>query len=255
MEGFVRGKVPLEEGHLSYLFRRGRGPTLVLIPGSYSSAAQWDYVVPLLASDLALVLVELRGHGESWPPPRDGSIEQLGQDTLKVVDALDIKRFHIGGHSIGGMVSLEVARVSGERVKGVLCCEGWTNHHAEKNAFGGPSSNVLTAEQEAKGREARATVDERWPDQQVKAFGQIWRLWDGYGFLCETEVPILEIYGDRGREPASMEALHIPERPNITLNWIADAGHSNLPLVRPKEIAEAFTAFIRAINGDSRHLF
>ncbi len=251
MEGFARGSVDIEEGHLSYLFRAGSGPAVVLIPGSFSSAAQWDFVVPLLDKDLSLVLIELRGHGASWPPPVNGSIEQFGADSLKVLDHLGIERFYIGGHSIGGMIALEVGRVAGERVRGILCCEGWTNYHAEKDAFHGPSKNERTPEQEAKYLEARATVDTRWTEEQIKAFARIWRQWDGYAFLCETEIPVLEIYGDRGRAPASREALKIPDRGNITLHWIAGAFHSGLPIIKPKEIAEAYTAFIEQVEHAS----
>ena len=250
MNTFARAQISIPNGHLSYLHRQGKdeSPALMLIPGSFSSTAQWVDLVPLLDPDWTLVLMDMRGHGESWPPPENGSIEQFGQDALGIIDALGIQRFYIGGHSIGGMIALEVARTTGHRVKGVLCSEGWTNHHAQNDAFRGTSGNDLTPEQEAKRLEARATVDGRWTDQQIKEFAQIWRRWDGYPFLCQTDIPILEVYGDRGRAPASRKALHIPDRPNITLHWIPGAGHSGLPLARPSEIARAFSAFIHQVE-------
>ena len=233
---------------MSCLHRHGPGPAVALIPGSYSAASQWDDVVARLDPDWTVTLIELRGHGDSWPPPSNGSIEQFAVDCVSVLDTLDIDRLYIGGHSIGGMVALEVARTHGTRVKGVLCCEGWTNHHAQEDAFGGATKNVLSPEQTAKAGSARTTVTQRWTDGQVKAFGKIWRCWDGYDFLCNTDIPILELYGDRGRPPASLEALHIPDRPNILLRWIEGASHSHLPLARPDEVAAEFTRFVRAVE-------
>ena len=249
--GFDHGAISIDKGHLSYYRRPGPGPAVVLIPGSWSDASQWQDVVGRLDPNLDLILIELPGHGESWPPRRDGSIEQFAVDTLAVMDHLGIERFYIGGHSIGGMIAKEMARAQGPRVKGVLACEGWTNYHAQEDAFGGPTRNEVTPEQERKMKQARVTTDTRWTDAQRKQFGGIWRTWDGYAFLCGTDIPILEVYGDRGRERPSHEALKVPDRPNIELVWIPGAGHSGLPLVRPEELAAAFTAFIRRIEAQT----
>ena len=73
----VRKMIELEDGKLSYFVRPRDGPTLILIPGSFSDAHQWNEVVPTLTENLNLILIEVRGHGQSWPPPVNGSIEQL----------------------------------------------------------------------------------------------------------------------------------------------------------------------------------
>ena len=247
-EGFHRGYVPTDEGRVSYLHRAGTGPALLLIPGSFSDASQWDAVVARLPSSLNLVLVELRGHGGSWPPPRNGSIEQFAQDTLAIADAVGLRRFYVGGHSIGGMVSIEVGRAAPERVKGILSFEGWTNHHAAKDAFAGDMASALSAEQTAARQAERARVTAKWTEEEVRAFGRIWRQWDGSAFLQSTALPILEVYGDRGRPKPSPDALHIPDRPNITLRWVEGACHA-LPFERPDAVAEAVTTFIDRIES------
>jgi len=244
---FTARELFTDEGHLNVLRRARPGPTAVLVPGSFQSAAQWDGVVARLGEDLDLVIVELRGHGESWPPPRNGSIEQFAGDVLVAVDTLGIERFHVGGHSIGGMVALEVARQREAEVKGVLLVEGWTNHQAADDAFDGTMTNTLSGAQQVRLEESRRRATSRWSLDARQAFATIWRAWDGHDFLCRTDLPILEIYGDRGRPQPPQTALHIPERPNIELRWIEGASHA-LPFERPAEVARAFMEFIARTN-------
>ena len=244
---FAARELFTDEGHVNVLRRARRGPAVVLVPGSFQDAAQWDGVVARLSEDLDLVIVELRGHGESWPPPRNGSIEQFAGDVLVAIDALSIDRFHVGGHSIGGMVALEVAREREAKVKGVLLVEGWTNHRAADDAFDGVMGNTLSAAQQVRLEESRQRATSRWSLDARKAFSAIWRAWDGYDFLCRTDLPVLEIYGDRGRPQPDHSALHIPERPNIELRWIEGASHA-LPFERPADVARAFMEFIARTN-------
>ena len=65
----------LETGHFSYLLRPGSGAPLVLIPGSFNDSFALKDVIDLLDSKRQLVVVALRGHGGSWPPPKNCSIE------------------------------------------------------------------------------------------------------------------------------------------------------------------------------------
>jgi pimeloyl-ACP methyl ester carboxylesterase len=71
--GFVRKQIPTDEGRVSYEVRGGgSGPGLILIPGSFHDNREWEACA---ASEwnIPLLLVELRGHGGSWPPPANGS--------------------------------------------------------------------------------------------------------------------------------------------------------------------------------------
>jgi pimeloyl-ACP methyl ester carboxylesterase len=249
---FIGHTVPLDEGRLAFLCRHRPGPALVLIPGSFNDASEWEDVVARLDENLALVIVELRGHGGSWPPPRKGSIGQFASDVLMVVDELGLKRFYVGGHSIGGMVALEVARVRAEGVLAAISVEGWTNHRAPREAFPDSANDTPSPALRARIAEIRGRVTARWSAEELQAFGKIWRMWDGYEFLCSTGTPILEVYGDRGREKPPLAALYIPVRPNITVRWIEGASHY-LPLERPVEVAQAFMEFIgRSDRGPQR---
>ncbi len=244
---FTPGRLDSDEGDLLYLHSRGPGPRLLLIPGSFGDCLVFDPVVPHLPKDLDLVIGEIRGHGGSWPPPASGSIEQFASDTVLIADAAGLDGFYVGGHSIGGMISLEVGHRCPERVSGVIAIEGWTRSEAAQ-AFKGVIVNTLSDEQMAQRQETRERVTKDWTEEQVREFARIWRRWDGYDFLATTETPVLEIWGDRAQPKPSLEKLLIPERENIEVVWMEGASHSLL-LERPREVAAAITAFIRRTEG------
>jgi pimeloyl-ACP methyl ester carboxylesterase len=246
--GFERGYVAVAEGRISYLHRPGSGPTVVLIPGSFSDAHQWDSMLASLPASWRLVLVELRGHGHSWPPPGNGSIEQFGEDVVAIADKLGIERFYAGGHSIGGMVALELGRAFPARIRGIMSLEGWTHYQAIADAFGNAVRPTLTAEQEARRLAERKRATGGWTDEQRRAFAQIYKRWDGATFLRTTALPVLEIYGDRGNPRPPLAALRIPERPNIQVYWLAGASH-NVTIERPGEVAEAMVRFVTAVES------
>ncbi|MCY4115021.1 MAG: alpha/beta hydrolase [Chloroflexi bacterium] len=241
---FAQHAIEAPGATLSYHERGGRGPPLVLIPGSFNAARGLKDIVDHLDAALLMVLVDLRGHGGSWPPPANGSIELFAQDVLQVVDQLKLPRCFVGGHSIGGMIAIEIARVRPDALRGVISIEGWTNHHAQRDAFRDDTMSTLSAEQLEQREQLRHEVLHRWTDRQRRDFGAIWRTWDGTDVLQRTDLPILELYGDRGREPATHEQLHLPRRDNIELRWLAGASHS-LPLECPREVARLIADFMQ----------
>ena len=241
---FAQHTIEAPGATIAYHVRDGGGPPLVLIPGSFNAAGALRDIVDNLGADAHVVVIELRGHGGSWPPPENGSIELFARDVLRVLDHLELRTCFVGGHSIGGMIALEIARVRPQIVEGVVSIEGWTNHHAQRDAFRDDTMSTLSAEQVARREQLREEVLHRWTDQQKRDFAAIWKTWDGSDVLEQAERPILELYGDRGREPATHEQLHIPRRDNIELRWLPGASHS-LPLECPREVARLIADFLQ----------
>lgn len=242
---YVRRESEIEEGILSYLVRAGKEPPLILIPGSFSDSSQWDDVIPALSPNLMLVLVELRGHGKSRPPPLPiySSIEQFTEDVFRVVDDLSLTQFFIGGHSIGGMIALEAGRQRPADVTGIISIEGWTHCQVAQDAFGGMIDDTLSQALRIRKNEIREKATGDWSEEQRANFRRIWKRWDGYQFLATTEIPILELWGDRGKQKPSLSQMRIPERENITVRWFENASHELL-LEHPQEVARAIMDFL-----------
>ena len=241
----IRKTIEQDNIRLSYVVRPGEGPTLILIPGSFSGVHQWDEVMAGLDKDLNLILVEVRGHGQSWPPAENGSIELFAADVKSVADAEKLESFYVGGHSIGGMIAKEVGRRWPQQIRGVISVEGWTHWKVAKETFKSNMYSTLTKEQDDKRLEGRKLGTGHWTDEQRHNFAQIWRQWErGEEFMQTTTLSVLELYGDRGRERPTLEQLYIPAKPNFTLRWFKNASHS-LPVERPTQVAEAIGEFIQ----------
>ncbi len=207
-------------------------------------------IVQNLDSRIGVTISELRGHGGSWPPPENGSIELFARDVLSVAKAVGTHRFFVGGHSIGGMAALEAGNLAPDRVKGIIAIEGSTSSEASSDAFGNEHCTTLTPELDSRRRVIRESVTENWSEAQKKKFGRIWREWDGTSFLRSTSLPILEIWGDRGMERPTLDQLQVPDRDNIEVKWIPEASHS-LTLEAPRRVAQAINAFIYRVGGKS----
>lgn len=114
---FAQSLVPISGGQISCYRRPGTGPTLLLIPGTFSDARMYAPLIRELDPSLDLLLLENRGLGGSWPPPEQSSIEQCSADAAFVLDALHVDRFYVGGHSLGGMIAIEMGRQFPDRAR------------------------------------------------------------------------------------------------------------------------------------------
>jgi|HigsolmetaAR205D_1030408.scaffolds.fasta_scaffold00443_3 3-oxoadipate enol-lactonase len=99
-------------------------PALLLLNPLAASLEVWDGQMADFSREFTIVRFDARGHGQSQPGPlRELTMEQLSQDALAVLDAFGIKRAHICGLSIGGMMAMQIATRYPERVASlVLCC-------------------------------------------------------------------------------------------------------------------------------------
>src|SRR5688500_16018153 len=110
MPTFSRG--PLELSYQS----RGEGPAVVLVQGVGVPGCGWDPQVDGLCGRVRCVSFDHRGAGASGPLPEPLSIAHLVDDTLALMDHLDIARAPLVGHSMGGLIAQDVALKARERV-------------------------------------------------------------------------------------------------------------------------------------------
>jgi 3-oxoadipate enol-lactonase len=224
--------------------RPGNGPTLVLVPGTWGDIGRFVPLIAELPNDLPIVVIELCWQGGHTPPKLDLSIEQLADDVLWVIDTLKLKSFFVGGHSIGGMIAVEISGLELPGLKGVIAMEGWTDHTVVQTAFGGEVVGNLTPAQKARRQEGRARGRGHLSEEQLYAIARIWRRWNGFECLVRSQVPILHVWGDRGKPRPNRQALQIPDRANIEIAWIDGASHL-LVMEAPKTLAKALLAFIQ----------
>lgn len=86
------------------------GQTLLLLHGSNSSLHTWEAWVDALETDHFIVTVDLPGHGLTGPTPADDYTYKGMVDFLHdFKTALNLKKFILGGNSMGGAVTMSYA--------------------------------------------------------------------------------------------------------------------------------------------------
>ena len=101
----------------------GAGPALVLVHGLGGAKEDFEGHIDSLAQrGWRVVAFDMRGHGASDRPSGAGtySLDTFAGDIVAVADACLVDRFHLLGHSVGGMASRRVALAHPERVASLM---------------------------------------------------------------------------------------------------------------------------------------
>ncbi|MGN8260723.1 3-oxoadipate enol-lactonase [Pseudomonas sp. SMSB3] len=113
----------LADGALNYrLDGPADAPVLVLSNSLGTDLGMWDSQIALWSEHLRVLRYDTRGHGASQVTPGPYSIEQLGQDVLALLDALDIHHAHFVGLSMGGLIGQWLGIHAGERLHSLTLC-------------------------------------------------------------------------------------------------------------------------------------
>jgi 3-oxoadipate enol-lactonase len=133
--------------------RRGDGEPLLLIQGMSANSDQWGApFLGELARDFELVLYDHRGVGRSGPIAGDLTIAGLAGDALELLDALEIKRAHVFGFSMGGMVAQELALAEPERIATLTLagtsCGGTQSKPTSAEVVNALTSAILSGDRE-----------------------------------------------------------------------------------------------------------
>lgn len=103
----------------------GEGAPLLLLHGHPQSQAMWHRVAPELAQRHTVVLMDLRGYGDSGRPPSDAthaaySKREMAQDALAVMRSRGFGQFAVLAHDRGARVAHRLAADHPHVVQGVL---------------------------------------------------------------------------------------------------------------------------------------
>jgi pimeloyl-ACP methyl ester carboxylesterase len=105
-----------------------RRPWLVLIQGMGLDRLGWEPVLRKLRRRFRLVLVDNRGVGHSDRPDGSFTVADMARDIVAVLEAAGIRRAHVLGASLGGLVAQELAITHPELLDGLVLvgtAPGW----------------------------------------------------------------------------------------------------------------------------------
>jgi pimeloyl-ACP methyl ester carboxylesterase len=106
----------------------GKGEPLLMLHGAFGSCENWfDFgYTKKLSDDYQLILIDLRGYGNSDKPhdPNSYSVNVFVQDIVAVLDALGVGSCHAAGISFGGWIVYRLWREHPERIQSLILLDG-----------------------------------------------------------------------------------------------------------------------------------
>lgn len=180
-------------------------------------SGQWDGCVDRLSSNLDLIAVDLPGFGTNAHLPPINSIGGYADWIVQHLRDLGVERYHLLGHSMGGMIAQDVARLESERIDrlvlyatgaiGVLPGRFETIDDSKKRAIqDGPAATArriaatwFLDREAADGYEQCAMIAAKTRLAAIHAGLDAMQSWSGTQHLQQIPQDTLILWGDRDR--------------------------------------------------------
>ncbi len=103
-----------------YYETHGEGEPLILISGNGAESSQWKDMIPTFSKNYRVIPFDNRGAGRTDRPDMEYSMDMMAADVIGLMDVLEIKKAHILGASMGGMIAQNIAHLYPDRVKSLI---------------------------------------------------------------------------------------------------------------------------------------
>ena len=104
-----------------YIGDEGKGFPLVLVHGFLGSSAMWKPQIDFLKDYFRVITPDLPGFGKSKKARSHNSIQSLSNLILDCLEEKKISKFHLLGHSMGGMIVQEMTKKKGDKISKLIC--------------------------------------------------------------------------------------------------------------------------------------
>jgi len=243
----------------------GNGSEKVLVIHDWmSDHSTYDSVLPYLnTKDFTYVFADLRGYGKSNQIEGKHTAQESAQDILHLVNTLDWGKFHVIGHSMGGMIAQRIAVDAEDRLKSLIAITP-----VPASGIPIPESIIHAMQKALETEEGRRQLlqmqfgtrlsDEwlefklrRWKEtSNPKAVADYLLMFTQTNFSKEVQglkTPILVIVGEYDHEAfgeAAMKQSIFQWFPHAQLNICRNAGHYPLQET-PVYLASVITKFLK----------
>jgi pimeloyl-ACP methyl ester carboxylesterase len=250
-----------------YWEEHGAGDPILLVMGLSFTLEMWYRVVPLLATEHRVILLDNRGVGRSSAPGGLYSIGLMAEDAMAVLNAAGVTEpAYLMGVSMGGMIAQEMALRYPERFRalvllstscGVLYRGRWPNFRRAPRLrrwleTGGEARDrslvrFFYADETPRERieediHARANFHPRLRSVLSQLCGIL--CWTSYGRLPCLRLPVLVIHGDEDHVLPPENGRVVARRiPGAEFVLVPQAGHI-LATDQPEFLLETITGFL-----------
>jgi 3-oxoadipate enol-lactonase len=117
-------RIKANSTQMNYELSGKKGAPIVILSHSLaSSLLMWNPQMNVLKTHFQVLRYDIRGHGASDAPSGAYTLELLGEDAIKLLDALGIDQVHFVGLSMGGMIGQCLALNYSHRLKSLALCD------------------------------------------------------------------------------------------------------------------------------------
>lgn len=252
--------------------QQGAGaPAFVFLHYWGGSSRTWKHVIDAVAPSFRTVAIDQRGWGRSDAPASGYGLAELADDALAVIETLDLERYVLVGHSMGGKVSQLIASRRPRGLAGVVLVAPapptplglpLEARLGMVRAYDSRQSVIATVEQVlAPGGLSQEDLEAVIGDSLAGAAQAraAWPLSTSQEDITEEvgliDVPVVVISGedDRVDPPETLKRELLSRLPQVQLRVLPKAGHL-LPYEAPGDIAQILTRFATAL-GQSQDAF
>ncbi|KPK17907.1 MAG: hypothetical protein AMK69_25490 [Nitrospira bacterium SG8_3] len=251
----------------TYFEIHGAGEPLVFIHGLGSSGRDWQFQLPVFTPHFQVITYDVRGHGQTDKPPGPYSVPMFADDLKALLDALEIRKAHIVGISMGGMIALQLTASYPDVVKSQAIVNSWAEHIPENfrqrmalfqrlvlfQAFSMRKIGQIIAKKmfiKPEQEEIRQVFIDRWaenhkPSWMAASRGMLgWSVWDNLGGM---NCPSLVIAADEDYTPISTKEKFVALMPNAELVVIEDSRHAT-PVEKPEQFNQILLDFLLSVR-------
>lgn len=251
-----------------YVEQYGAGsPALVFLHYWGGSARTWRHVIEALAPEFRTVAIDQRGWGRSDTPESGYALADMADDVQAVIETLDLERYILVGHSMGGKVAQLLASRRPRGLIGLALVAPAPPsplhlpldvRQAMVHAYDSRASVMATVEQVlapngldpedletviADSLAGARAAKEAWPLVTSQE--------DITAAVAAIDVPVIVISGEHDRvdPPDVLGRELLPRIPQAQLYVLPKVGHL-APLEAPEDIASLIRAFAVSMTHD-----
>ncbi|MEV5875292.1 alpha/beta hydrolase [Streptomyces sp. NPDC052101] len=237
--------------------RDAREVPLVLIHGWTANRHRWDHQMAHFGERRRVIRLDLRGHGESTGAGVR-TIAELARDVLALLGHLEVERFVLVGHSMGGMIAQTIALAHPERVERMVLVGSIARmtYSRGRGLLMAASTlvpyrlfvaaNIQRAFAPGHPREeirAHVRASAETPREVVMTLYGAMRAFDVLGRAGEIRTPTLMVHGYHDVQLPVRQMLRMAKAYPDAVVRILDAGHE-LPLEKPAELTAVLDRFV-----------